>query len=213
MFNFVEELPAAKPSHVLKLGVIAALLVLSTIAGYILLNPAPPTPTGEVLGVTLYEAQPPTLAAQNPAAENPGAGAVLASTAPPSHAARTLLVLTPVKIHNPTGQPFSIFDLTGVVRLGNAEYQSATVSAADFPKVFSYYPDLVSYQQPPLLRHSVVQSGGDLQGLLVFSYPLTKEQWDRRASFQVRASFDHGRDIQLSGTNGDTDSQLSADAR
>ena len=194
MFNFVEEFPSARPSHVLKLGGVAALLVLSAIAGYILLNPMPIEPTGEVLEVKLYATQPPSAVAS----AAPDAGVVLASYSQPS---KTLLVLAPVKIHNTSDKPYSIFDVNGVVRLGNAEYHSADVSPEDFAKVFRYYPDLAGYQQPPLQRHGVVQPGATLTGLLVFDYPITEEQWGQRESFEVKVSFDHGKDIVLTGTD------------
>jgi hypothetical protein len=205
MFNFVEEFPSARPSHVLKLGGVSALLVLSAIAGYILLNPMPVEPTGEVTDVRLYSAQPPSAAANT----TPDAGVVLASYTQPG---RTLLVLTPVKIHNTSDKPYSIFDMNGVVRLGNAEYHSADVSPEDFAKVFRYYPDLAAYQQPPLQRHAVIQPGETLAGLMVFAYPMTEEQWGQRASFEVKVSFDHGRDIVLSGTDTQlNESQLTAE--
>jgi hypothetical protein len=209
MFNLVEEFPSVRPSHALKLGAIAACVVLSTIAGYILLNPQPPVPAGEVLDVKLYTPPPQEMAADG--------RVVLASVSLPNQAGQpnpTLLVLTPVKIHNTSDKPFSILDLAGVVRLGNKEYQSADVSAADFPKVFRYYPDLASYRQPPLLRHEVIQPGATATGLLVFNYPLTEDQWDKRASFQVKVSFDRGRDIVLvEPDTSDASPKLTADTQ
>jgi hypothetical protein len=189
MFNLVEEFPGVRASHALKLGAIATLVVLVAIAGYVLLNPLPPGPVGEVLDIKLYTPHAPTVGADG--------GVVLASTQPNN----PLLVLTPVKIHNTGSKPFSIFDLSGVVRFSNAEYDSADVSPEDFRKVFQYYPDLASYRQQPLLRDAVIQPGETLEGLLIFNFPLTEEQWNVRRSFQVTASFDHGKDIVFSGTD------------
>jgi hypothetical protein len=190
MFNLVEEFPGVRATHALKLGVIATLVVLAGIAGYVLLNPLPSGPVGEVLDIKLY-------APHSPGAEADG-GVVLAST---GHPGNPLLVLTPVKIHNSGDKPFSIFDISGVVRFSNAEYDSADVSPEDFRKVFQYYPDLASYSQPPLLRDSVIQPGETLKGLLIFNFPLTEEEWDVRKSFHVTASFDHGKDIVFAGTD------------
>jgi hypothetical protein len=192
MFNYAEELPSARPSHILKLGSVATLLVIAVIAGFILLNPAPREPVGEVLDVRLYAPPPPVVQAD---------GLVLASAPAPALPSRTLLVLTPVKIHNTSDQPFSVFDLTGTVRLGNAEYESSNASAEDFQKVFYYYPELASYRQPALQRHAAIPPGATASGLLVFSYPLTEQQWSQRASFHVKASFDRGKDIVLTGTD------------
>jgi len=203
MFNFVEEFPSVRPGHVMKLGAIATTVVVMMLAAYVLLNPLPPGPQGQVLDVKLYVPHTQTSEVDD-------------DTAPVSapQPNRTLLVLSPVKIHNTGDKPFSIFDLSGVLRLGNAEYDSADVSAEDFRKVFQYYPDLVAYEQHPLLRHSVIQPGATVEGLLIFNYPLSEDQWDMRTSFEVKASFDHGDDIVLSGTDRpESWPRLNADAR
>lgn len=194
MFNHVEEFPSARPGYVLKVGGIAALLVSSAIGGYILLNPAPVEPSGEVVDIRLYT--PPS-----PAVDANATGLILASATVPSPASHSLLVLTPVKIHNTGNKPYSIFDINASVRLGNSEYRSADVSPEDFQKVFHYYPELASFQQPPLLRHAVVQPQATLTGLLVFNYPLTEAEWNQRETFQVKVSFERGKDIVLSGTD------------
>ena len=72
MFNHVEEFPAARPGHVFKVGGVAAMLVLSAIGGYILLNPAPIEPSGEVVDVRLYT--PPS-----PAVDPSATGLILAA--------------------------------------------------------------------------------------------------------------------------------------
>ena len=190
MFNLVEEFPGVRASHALKLTAIATLVVLVAIAGYILLNPVPPGPVGEVLDIKLYTPHAPSGGGDG--------GVVLAAAALSKN---PLLVLTPVKIHNTGSKPFSIFDLTGVVRFSNAEYDSADVSVEDFRKVFQYYPELASYRQRPLLRDAVIQPGETLEGLLIFNFPLPEEEWSVRRSFQVTASFDHGKDIVFSGTD------------
>jgi hypothetical protein len=190
MFNLVEEFPSPRPSHVLKLGGIATLLVVLALAGFILLNPLPRLPDGEVLDVKLYVPR------QSISGPNRSTLPVAASDS-----TQPLLVLTPVKIHNSGDSPLSIFDLSAVVRLGEAEYDSADVSAEDFQRVFRFYPDLASYQEQPLLRHSVIQPGQTLEGMLIFNYSLTEEQWDQRTSFQVKASFDGAEDIVLAGTD------------
>lgn len=190
MFNLVEEFPSVRATHVLKLGAIATLVVLFIIAGYVFLNPPPTEPQGELLDIKLYI--PPTQPVEA------RGGVVLASATQPR---TTLLVLTPVRIRNTSDEPFSIFDISGVVRLGNAEYDSEDASTEDFQKVFRYYPDLIAYQQQPLLRHSVIRPGETLQGMLIFNYPLTDDQWNMRTSFQVKTSFDHGQEIVLAGTD------------
>src|SRR5580698_1972638 len=98
MFNLVEEFPSPRPSHVLKLGGIATLLVVLALAGFILLNPLPRLPDGEVLDVKLYVPR------QLPS--GPDRSVHLASA---SSSTQPLLVLPPVRIHNSGDTPLSIF--------------------------------------------------------------------------------------------------------
>ena len=190
MFNLVEEFPSPRASHVLKLGAVSTLLVLLAVAGFVMLNPLPRQPDGEVLDVKLYAPRVPVSGTD---------AQVQAISATDS--AGPLLVLTPVRLRNASAAPLSIFDLNAVLRLGDAEYNSAAVSPVDFEGVFHAFPDLASYQQPPILRHAVIPPGQILEGLLIFHYPLSETQWDQRTSFQVRASFDHGPEIVLAGTD------------
>jgi hypothetical protein len=49
----------------------------------------------------------------------------------------------------------------------------------------------------PLRRNLQIQPGQSVDGLVVFSYPLSREDWDKRKSMQVTISFSGAKDVTL----------------
>ena len=175
MFNVAEEVPSMRVGRALTLAGIAAVVVLLAIAVYVYVNRVPPTAEGELASVSLYQPQP-KLSADSVAVAIPRGN--------------TLLLLVPVKIRNLSQKPLSVMDLTGVVKLGDTDYKSYAASTSDFDKVFQYYPDLDAYRQAALLPHSQIPPGADSEGLVIFNYALTEDQWSQASSFKVDVSFD-----------------------
>jgi len=175
MFNVAEEIPPIRVGRAFALAGIAAVVVLLAIAGYVYVNRVPPTAEGELTAVSLYQPQPQATEATLPAAVPAG---------------NTLLVLVPIRVRNLSEKPLSVMDLSGVVKVGDTDYKSYAASSVDFDKVFHYYPDLDTYRQPELPRHSEIPPGGESQGMVVFNYALTEDQWSKANSFQVNVTFD-----------------------
>jgi len=176
MFNVAEDIPSARVGRTLALVVIAALIVLVVVAGYVYVNRVPPTAEGELTAVWLYQPLPPAVTGDLPVSVVPRGN--------------SLLLLVPVRIRNLSEKPLSVMDLTGVVRVGDTDYKSYAASTLDFDKVFQYYPDLDAYRQPVLIPHSEIPPGGESRGMVVFNYALDEEQWSKAASFQVDVTFD-----------------------
>ncbi len=184
MFNIDEELPSPRAGHALKLAGIASLFVLLVVAGYVYLNRVEPPAAGELLAVRCYIPQAPLAVAAadgGPPAEVP--------------AGNKLLVLVPVKVQNTSKKPMSVLDFSGIVRLGDTDYQSYAASFSDYEKVFQLYPDLEGQYRAPFPPHTMIRPGGSLEGLLIFNYALTEEQWNQAASFEVNVSFDQRPEI------------------
>lgn len=175
MFNVSEEIPPIRVGRAFALAGIAAVVVLLVIAGYVYVNRVPPTAEGEMTAVLLYRPQPQPMDAALPAAVPAG---------------NSLLVLVPIRVRNLSEKPLSIMDLSGVVKVGDTDYKSYAASTPDFDKVFQYYPDLDAYRQSALIPHSEIPPGGESQGMVVFNYALTEDQWNRAASFQIDVTFD-----------------------
>jgi hypothetical protein len=173
MFNAAEQTPSVKPARAFGIVIIAIVIVLVGIAAYVLMNRVAPTAEGDISAVWLYQPLP----AQMPNSTLP----------PPSNG---LIALVPVKVRNVSTGPLSVQELTAVVRLGDTDYKSYSASPSDFDKVFLYYPDLDPYRKPIFLRHSDIPPAGELQGLVVFNFALTEDQWNQASAFFVDVTFD-----------------------
>jgi hypothetical protein len=176
MFNVVEETPAIRAVYALKVVAIATVLVLLAIAGYVYFNRVPLTAKGEITAVGIYQPLPPLSTDASPVSAVPRGNG--------------LLLLAPIKIRNLSEKPLAVMDLAGVIRIGDTDYKSYAASSLDFDKVFQYYPDLATYRQPELPRHAVIPPGAESEGLAVFNYALTEDQWKEASSFYVDVTFD-----------------------
>lgn len=109
-----------------------------------------------------------------------------------------LLVFAHVRLHNPNAAPITLEDDWAVVTLPNGETRrSLGASGPDFDKVFQAYPQLAPLRMDPLRRDIQIQPGQSVDGLVVFSYPLSRQEWDTRKSMQVTVSFNGAKDITL----------------
>jgi hypothetical protein len=173
MFNVAEDVPSAKPARAFAIIGVAIVIVLVGIAVYVVLNRVPPTAQGEISAIWLYQPLPPQTADGSPAP--PGNG---------------LLLLAPIKVRNQSTKPLAVMDMTAVIRIGDTDYKSYAASPSDFDKVFLYYPDLDGYRKPILIRHSDIPPGGESQGLAIFNFALTEDQWSKASAFFVDVTFD-----------------------
>ena len=173
MFNVVEEVPRMRAGRTLALTGIAVLAVLVLIAGYVYINRTPPTAEGAVSAVWLYQPLPAQM--KNNALPPPSNG---------------LIMLVPLKVRNLSSKPLAIMDISAVARVGDTDYKSYDAAPSDFDKVFQYYPDLAEYRQPEISRHVNIPPGTEAQGLAVFNYALTEDQWSKASAFYIDVTFD-----------------------
>lgn len=173
MFNVAEQTPTVRPARALGIVAAAVVLVLVAIAGYVLMNRVAPTAEGEISAISLYQPLP----AQMPNSTLP----------PPSNG---LIALVPVKVRNLSTKPLAVMDITAIVRLGDTDYKSYAASLSDFDKVFQYYPDLEPYHKPIFPRHSDIPPGREGQGLAIFNFALTEDQWSHASTFFIDVTFD-----------------------
>jgi len=172
MFNVAEEMPSTKPGRAFSVVGIAIILVLVAIAAYVVLNRVSPTAEGNISHIWLYQPLP---------------GQMADGSTPPTNG---LIMLVPVRVHNLSSKPLAVMDLSAVVRIGDTDYKSYAASESDFDKVFQYYPDLTAYRKSIFLRHSDIPPGGELQGLVVFNFAITEDQWSHASTFFVDVAFD-----------------------
>jgi hypothetical protein len=114
-----------------------------------------------------------------------------------------MMVLAHVRLHNPNQAPIRIEDDWAIVTLPNGETRrSLAANSSDFDKVFVAYPQLAPLRMEPLRRDTVIQPGQTVDGLVIFSYPLSREQWDSRKSMQLTLELDNAKDVTLTAPQG-----------
>jgi hypothetical protein len=109
-----------------------------------------------------------------------------------------LLVLAQIRIHNQGKIPLFLRDVSASLDLSNGDSQHSTAaSRSDFQNVFVAYPQLASLKEDPLPWDLTLQPGQTVEGLAIFHYPITKQQWDARQSFHGTISFQYQKDLLL----------------
>ena len=174
-----------------RLALFALLALLITSAAlwvYIRFEHQPPAATGEIARMAIYPVQ---ARIQGSAAGTPG-------MAGQDETYNQILVLAHVQLHNENATPLTIDDDWGIVTLPDGDpRRSLGASGADFDKVFLAYPQLGPLRMDPLRRNTQIPPHQSLDGLLIFSYPLTRQQWDSRKSMAVTISFANAKELVL----------------
>ena len=52
-----------------------------------------------------------------------------------------------------------------------------------------------------LRRDTQIQPGQSVDGMVVFSYPISRDEWEKRKSMQVTISFNGAKDVTLTPTS------------
>ncbi|MHB1796350.1 MAG: hypothetical protein ACYCPO_15440 [Acidobacteriaceae bacterium] len=109
------------------------------------------------------------------------------------------VVLVQARVTNISEQPLTIFDLVSDVKLDGEAFgsQSSAALPADVDRFMQRFPELASMNMPPLMRHTVIAPGGSAEGLMVFAYPWTKNQWSHHKDAHIIVSFERGRSVML----------------
>ncbi len=107
------------------------------------------------------------------------------------------ILLVQARVTNVSQKPLTVFDIVSNVTLNGSTSQSIAASPTDIDQMFQRFPNLASMRMPLLARHQVIQPGESAQGLVVFSYQWSKQQWDQHKKADVVFSFENGRSLDL----------------
>jgi hypothetical protein len=147
-----------------------------------------PAATGTIERISIYPVQ----------ARISGGAAGQAGMAGQDELIDQLLVFAHVSVHNPNRAPITLVDDWGTVTTADGtEHRDAAASGANFEKLFDAYPQLSPLRMEPLRRDLVIGPGQTADGLLVFSYPLSRDDWQRRKAMSVTLSFNGAEDLTL----------------
>ena len=172
---------------------IALIISALAVVAWVRFERKTPIATGDIARISIYPVQ----------AKITGGAAGTAGMQGQDEIVNQLLVFAHVRLHNPNKAPITIVDDWAVVTLPDGDSRrSPAASQADFDKVFQAYPQLGPMRMDPLRRNIQIQPGQSVDGLVVFSYPLSREDWDKRKAMQVTISFNGAKDVTLNAPSG-----------
>src|SRR5271156_2862473 len=181
----VEEANSVKRALIIML--VAIVIVVIPIAAYVYIDEKPPAIVGQIvkLDVTPIHTE-----------MRVGAGAQGVQGGMDTY--DQLLITAQVQVRSQAKYPLYLHDMWSNLTTNSGDQQrSLAANKIDFQSVFVAYPQMASLKQEPLLRDITLQPGQSAQGLVVFHYPMTKDQWDARHGFEAVISFTNQKDLVL----------------
>lgn len=171
----------------LKTLIIATIAVSLAIGLYVYLGQKPPVAAGTILTMNLYPVH--TLVNSGNGAEGmQGSGEYYDQ----------LLILTKIKITNQTDIPLFLQDVSSTIKLPDgSEQTNVTASDHDMDRVFQAYPSLAYLRSDSVHRDITLSPGQSVQGLAIFNYPISKDQWNTLQSAKVVVSFMHQKNLEI----------------
>lgn len=147
---------------------------------------AKPDASGVILQQTVYPVQVDAAQSQT----GPG----MAGTTPEQD---ETIVMVNARITNIGPRPLTIFDMTANIKLDGNSNQSAAALPEDIDRLFQRFPNLAGMRTKLLTRHQVIQPGQFVEGLMVFNYAWSQQQWNQRKDGRAVISFNNGRSLIL----------------
>jgi hypothetical protein len=171
----------------LKVIIIATIAVSVAIGLYVYLGQRPPVASGSILTVNLNPVH--TLVNSGVGADGmQGAGEFYDQ----------LIVLTKIKVTNQTNIPLFLQDISCTIKMPDgSEQNNVTASDKDMDRVFQAYPALSYLRADSIRRDLTLSPGQSVQGLTIFNFPITKDQWGSLQSAKVVVSFMHQKNLEI----------------
>jgi hypothetical protein len=172
----------------LKTIVIAFFAVSIAIGLYVWIEEKPPVASGDILTMNLHPVH--TLI-------NNGGGGDTGMTGSAEYYDQ-LLILAKIKVRNQTDIPLFMQDISAAIKLPDGSEQvNVTASDKDMDRVFQAYPTLSYLRAASIPRDTTLAPGQSVQGLAIFNFPITQEQWDTLQTAKVVVSFMHQKNLEI----------------
>jgi hypothetical protein len=172
----------------LKTIAIAAIVVSIAIGLYVWIGEKPPVASGDILTMNLYPVH--TLI-------NNGGGSDTGMAGTAEYYDQ-LLILAKIKVRNQTDIPLFMQDISAAIKMPDGSEQvNVTASDKDMDRVFQAYPSLSYLRAASIPRDTTLTPGQSVQGLAIFNFPITKEQWDSLQTAKVLVSFMHQKNLEI----------------
>lgn len=180
-----EELDSARWSLPPVVPVVVAAAVLAIVLGiYLASSRKPPTSTG---GVVRLVALPMHIESKGSIA--PGQEGTIDQNVEKSD---SVLVNIALDVKNAIGKPMYIKGLQAKLVTDKGEFIDDAAPASDDERIFQAYQQLSIPDLKPFQVESSIAANVDQKGIAIFSFPVSREDWDKRKSLQAIVNFyDH----------------------
>jgi len=95
------------------------------------------------------------------------------------------MVAVNITIHNSGEKPLWVHDIKARIITDAGELTDEAASAIDFTRYFQAFPALKEHAIDAIPPETKIPIGGQAQGTIVVSFPVTKEDFDKRKSLSV----------------------------
>ena len=163
-------------SHVVWATIAAAVLVTAIVAAYVIAGQKPPVATGQIVSVWAWPHH----------AESSGFDASGAQTAKESF--DQMLVFADVKLHNQSKIPLFLNSIAADATLPDGIHTSYAAAPSEYERIFQAYRNIPVPHGPALPIDATIQPGQTIEGTIVASFRMDKQQWDARKALD----FDFG---------------------
>lgn len=172
----------------IKTVLIAAVVMSIALGLYAYLGQRPPVASGEVLATTVYPVH--SLTNNGGASDTGMAGSTEYSD--------QVLILCKIRVRNQTDIPLFMQDIDLAIKLPDGTEQvNVSASDKDMDRVFQAYPSLGYLRGAPIQRDVTLNPGQFVEGLAIFNFSISKEQWDTLQTAKVVVQFMHQKNLEL----------------
>jgi len=180
-------------SHVVVAAVIATAVVSVAIFLYIWLGEKPPVATAEVTNVVAHMMHRET------------SGFDAAGADMPKEVFDQVLVFAHAKLHNQTKGPLFLHQIMINVTLDDGINTSYVAVPTDYERAFKGYPEIASLHGKPLASELTLDAGQTVEGDILASFRMDKQQWDARKGLDFTFDFRYQPLVKVTPTGPVTD--------
>lgn len=180
-----EELDSARWNLPPVVPVVIAAAVLAMVLGiYLASSRKPPTSTGSAVRVVALPMHIETKGSIAPGQEGTIDQSVEKSD--------SILVNIALDVKNAIGKPMYIKGVQAKLVTAKGEFTDDAAPASDYERIVQAYTQLGIPDMKPFQAESSIPANVDQKGLAIFSFPVSREDWDKRKSLQAIVNFyDH----------------------
>ena len=180
-----EEFDSARWSLPPVVPVLIAAAVLALLLGtYLVSSKKPPTSSGSAIRVVALP-----LHIESKGSIAPGANGTLDQNVEKSD---SLVVNMSLDVKNAIGKPMYIKGIQAKLVTDKGEFNDDAAPASDYERILQAYPQLAIPDSKPFQAESSIAANVDQRGLAIFSFPVSRDDWDKRKSLRASINFyDH----------------------